>query len=72
MIHQTYYILIHHWFQRCVINFLMNYKSKGVDIQRKVLRATSHYGRQTREAMGVSGQTLLRVQRNGMKIGSKI
>ena len=36
------------------------------------LRATSHYGRPSREAMGLNGQTLLRVQRNGLKITNKI
>jgi hypothetical protein len=31
------------------------------------LRAGSHYGRPSREAMRLSGQTLLRVQRNELK-----
>ena len=35
-------------------------------------RGASHYGRPNREAEEVSGQTLLRVQRNGLKIGNKI
>jgi hypothetical protein len=36
------------------------------------LRAGSHYGRPSREAMRLSGQTLLRVQRNELKIANKI
>jgi hypothetical protein len=36
------------------------------------LRAASHYGRPSREAVGLSGQTLLRVQRNGLKIANQI
>ena len=36
------------------------------------LRGASHYGRPNREAVEVSGQTLLRVQQNGLKIGNKI
>jgi hypothetical protein len=36
-----------------------------------ILRATSHYGRPSREAVGLSGQTLSRVQRNGLKIHSQ-
>ncbi len=39
---------------------------------QKQLRATLHYDRSNREAMEVNGQTLLRVQRNGLKIGNKI
>jgi hypothetical protein len=37
-----------------------------------LLRAASHYGRPSREAVGLNGQTLLRVQRNGLKIANKI
>ena len=37
-----------------------------------MLRGASHYGLPNLEAMEVSGQTLLRVQRNGLKIGNKI
>ena len=43
--------------------------------RRRVLqdiRGASHYGRPNREAVEVSGQTLLRVQQNGLKIGNKI
>jgi len=36
------------------------------------LRVASHYGRSSREAMGMSGQTLLRVQRNRLKIVNKM
>ena len=36
------------------------------------IRGASHYGRPNREAVEVSGQTLLRIQRNGLKIGNKI
>jgi hypothetical protein len=34
------------------------------------LRAASHYGRPSREAVGLSGQIVLRVQRNGLEIHS--
>jgi hypothetical protein len=36
------------------------------------LRAASHYGHPSREAVGLSGHTLLRVQRNGLKIVNTI
>jgi hypothetical protein len=36
------------------------------------IRAGSHYGRPSREAVRLSGQTLLRVQRNELKIANKI
>jgi hypothetical protein len=36
-----------------------------------ILRADSHYGHPSREAVELSGQTLLRVQRNGLKINSQ-
>ena len=36
------------------------------------LRAASHYGRPSREAVGLNGQTLSRVQSNGLKIINKI
>jgi hypothetical protein len=36
------------------------------------LRAGSDYGRPSREAVRLSGQTLLRVQRNELKIANKI
>jgi hypothetical protein len=36
-------------------------------VQITLLRADSHYGRPSREVVGLSGQTLLRVQRNGLK-----
>jgi hypothetical protein len=35
------------------------------------VRATSHYNLPIREAVGLDGQTLLRVQRNGLKIASQ-
>jgi hypothetical protein len=38
----------------------------------KVIRAASHYGRSSQEAVGLNDQTLLRVQRNGLKIANKI
>jgi hypothetical protein len=37
-----------------------------------LVRAGSHYGRPSREAVRLSGQTLLRVQRNEPKIANKI
>ena len=37
---------------------------------KEIFRGASHYGRPNREAVEVSGQTLLRVQRNGLKIGN--
>jgi hypothetical protein len=37
-----------------------------------LFRAASHYGRPSREAVGLSGQTLLRVERNELKIANKI
>ena len=33
-----------------------------------IVRARSHYGRPYREAVGLSGQTSLRVRRNGLQI----
>jgi hypothetical protein len=39
---------------------------------KAALKAASHYyGCRSREAMGLSGHTLLRVQRNGLKIHSR-
>jgi hypothetical protein len=40
-------------------------------LSTKRVRAASHYGGPRREAVGLSGQTLLRVQRNGLKIHSQ-
>jgi hypothetical protein len=37
-----------------------------------VLRAASHYGRPSQEAVGLNGQILLRVQKKGLKIANKI
>ena len=36
------------------------------------LRAVSHYGHPSREAMGLNGQTLLREKRNGLKVANNI
>jgi hypothetical protein len=36
------------------------------------LRAASHYGRPSREVVGLNGQTSLRVRRNGLRITNKI
>jgi hypothetical protein len=35
-------------------------------------RAASHYGRPSREVVGLNGQSLLRVQKNGLKIANKM
>jgi hypothetical protein len=57
----------------CQISFLFFsfsfVNTKHLHIQ---LRAGSHYGRPSREAVRLSGQTLLRVQRNELKITNKI
>jgi hypothetical protein len=37
-----------------------------------LLRAASHYGRPSREAMGLDGQTLSLVQENGLNITNKM
>jgi hypothetical protein len=37
-----------------------------------ILRVASHSNRSSREAEGFNGQTLLRVQRNGLRIANKI
>ena len=41
-------------------------------ISRYEVRVASHYGRPSREAVELNGQTLLRVQRNELKIANKI
>jgi len=43
----------------------------GFNIKPNV-KVTSHYGCLSREALGLSGQTLLRVLRNELKIANKI
>jgi hypothetical protein len=37
-----------------------------------LVRDATYHGLPSRDAVGVSGQTLLRVQRNGLKIANKI
>jgi hypothetical protein len=50
------------------INFLRN---AWILQWRRVVSAGSHYGHPSREAVRLSGQTLLRVQRNELKINSQ-
>jgi hypothetical protein len=56
----------------CLLNFskLCSYSVLAVTVYIGV-RAASHYGRPSREAVGLRVQTLLRVQRNLLKIGIK-
>jgi hypothetical protein len=44
----------------------------AISAHLRTLRAGSHYGHPNREAERLSGQTLLRVQRNELKIANKI
>jgi hypothetical protein len=44
----------------------------GSSGEREAFRATSHYGRPSREVVGLSGQMLLRDQISGLQIANRI
>jgi hypothetical protein len=43
----------------------------GLNLEDRFLRAASHYGHRSQEAVELSGQTLLGVQINGLKKANK-
>jgi hypothetical protein len=51
---------------------LTGLKSSNKEPRYELVRAASHYGHPSQEDVEVSGQTLLRVQRNGLKIAKEI
>jgi hypothetical protein len=51
---------------------LTGLKSSNKEPRYELVRAASHYGHPSEEDVELSGQTLLRVQRNGLKIAKEI